>query len=64
MSPIICWVEPASRIICKYLEIRTIIILGNINIDIEVLEVGVEMNVCDINGMWQIVDLNFIDISI
>ena len=34
---------------CKYLEIRAIIILGDLNVDVEVLMVGVEMDVFGID---------------
>ena len=65
LSPVICWMVPVSWIIfvivvgeCKYLKIHTIIILGYINVDVQVLIVGVEVDVFGIDSVWLIVYLN------
>ena len=66
IPPVICWVASVSRIIfvivvgeCKYLEIRATIILGDMNIDVEVLMVCVEVSVFGIDSMWLILYFKF-----
>ena len=65
ISPVIYWVAPVSKFIiftvvgdCKYLEIPTVIILEDINVDAELLMVGVEVDVFGIDCVWLLVDWN------
>ena len=43
---------------CKYLEIRAITILEDLNVDVEVLMVGVEVTVFGFDCVWLLVDWN------